>query len=57
MVHRDDLTITMVVVPGEAFGDARWVRLSYAVSERELKKALDRISNFLIPLTEGDGET
>ncbi len=47
----------VALVPGEAFGDARWVRLSYAVSERELKKALDRISGFLVPLTEGDRES
>jgi aspartate/methionine/tyrosine aminotransferase len=30
-------------VPGAAFGDDRWVRLSYAVSDDELEKALDRI--------------
>ena len=30
-------------VPGAAFGDDRWVRLSYAVSDAELEAALDRI--------------
>jgi aspartate aminotransferase len=35
------------LVPGAAFGDDRWVRLSYAVSERELKSALDRILRFI----------
>ncbi|HEU4588232.1 MAG TPA: pyridoxal phosphate-dependent aminotransferase [Gemmatimonadales bacterium] len=33
----------VALVPGAAFGDDRWVRLSYAVSDRELETALDRI--------------
>ena len=33
----------VALVPGAAFGDDRWVRLSYAVSETELAAALDRI--------------
>jgi aspartate aminotransferase len=33
----------VALVPGGAFGDDRWVRLSYAVSEKELDRALDRI--------------
>jgi aspartate/methionine/tyrosine aminotransferase len=33
----------VALVPGAAFGDDRWVRLSYAVSDRELESALDRI--------------
>ncbi len=33
----------VALVPGGAFGDDRWVRLSYAVSDAELEKALDRI--------------
>ncbi|HEY2824201.1 MAG TPA: pyridoxal phosphate-dependent aminotransferase [Gemmatimonadales bacterium] len=36
----------VAVVPGDAFGDARWVRLSYAASERDLQRALDRIATF-----------
>lgn len=37
----------VALVAGEAFGDDRWVRLSYAVSERELDAALDRIIRFI----------
>jgi len=33
----------VALVPGAAFGDDRWVRLSYAVSDDELEMALDRI--------------
>ena len=33
----------VALVPGAAFGDDRWVRLSYAVSDAELDTALDRI--------------
>ncbi len=44
----------VALVPGEAFGDARWVRLSYAVSERELRKALDRLGGFLKAVTGED---
>ncbi len=37
----------VALVPGEAFGDDRWVRLSYAASEKELTTALARISDFV----------
>jgi aspartate/methionine/tyrosine aminotransferase len=37
----------VALVAGGAFGDDRWVRLSYAVSERELDAALDRIFRFV----------
>jgi len=37
----------VALVPGEAFGDDRWVRLSYAASEKELTTAMARISNFV----------
>ncbi len=37
----------VALVPGEAFGDGRWVRLSYAVSDRELDAAMDRILRFI----------
>lgn len=37
----------VAVVPGEAFGTDRHVRLSYATSMEELKRGLDRIENFL----------
>ncbi len=33
----------VALVPGAAFGDDRWVRLSYSVSERELEEALNRV--------------
>ncbi len=33
----------VALVPGAAFADDRWVRLSYAVSDAELDAALDRI--------------
>lgn len=36
----------VALVPGAAFGDDRWVRLSYAVSDRELEDAVDRIVRF-----------
>jgi aspartate aminotransferase len=32
----------VALVPGAAFGDDRWVRLSYAVSDSELEQGLDR---------------
>ncbi|HEV8150324.1 MAG TPA: pyridoxal phosphate-dependent aminotransferase [Gemmatimonadales bacterium] len=37
----------VALVAGAAFGDDRWVRLSYSVSERELGAALDRILRFI----------
>lgn len=37
----------VALVPGEAFGDPRWVRLSYAASEDELRRALERIGRFM----------
>ncbi len=33
----------VALVPGAAFGDDRWVRMSYAVSDKELEAAVDRI--------------
>jgi len=30
-------------VPGAAFGDDRWVRLSYAASDEALKEGVDRL--------------
>jgi aspartate/methionine/tyrosine aminotransferase len=36
----------VALVPGAAFGDDRWVRLSYAVSDKELEAAVDRIVRF-----------
>ena len=37
----------VALVPGVAFGDDRWVRLSYAVSDAELSQALDRVFRFI----------
>lgn len=37
----------VALVPGSAFGDDRWVRLSYAVSDRELDEALTRVIRFI----------
>jgi aspartate aminotransferase len=36
----------VALVPGGAFGDDRWVRLSYAVSDQELEAAVNRIVRF-----------
>jgi aspartate aminotransferase len=37
----------VALVPGDAFGDPRWVRLSYAASEDELARALERVVRFM----------
>jgi aspartate aminotransferase len=37
----------VALVPGDAFGDPRWVRLSYAASDEQLRLALDRIGRFM----------
>jgi aspartate aminotransferase len=38
----------VAVVPGEAFGTSKHVRISYATSMEELKKGLDRIHKFIV---------
>ncbi|HXG45907.1 MAG TPA: pyridoxal phosphate-dependent aminotransferase [Gemmatimonadales bacterium] len=45
----------VALVPGAAFGDDRWVRMSYAVSDRELETALDRILGLVRRLGAGEG--
>ena len=40
----------VAIVPGAAFGDDRWVRLSYAASDRDIDSALDRIIRFVVKL-------
>jgi aspartate aminotransferase len=40
----------VAVVPGEAFGVERHVRLSYATSMRELERGLDRLDEFITNL-------
>jgi aspartate aminotransferase len=37
----------VALVPGSAFGDDRWVRLSYAVSDKVLETALERVLRFI----------
>lgn len=37
----------VAVVPGEAFGTSRHIRISYATSMRELERGLDRIHRFI----------
>jgi aspartate aminotransferase len=36
----------VALVPGAAFGDDRWVRLSYAAATPDIEKGLDRIVGF-----------
>lgn len=38
----------VALVPGEAFGDKRWVRLSYAAAEPQIRRALERITRFML---------
>jgi len=39
--------VGVAMVPGEAFGDPRYVRLSYATSDDLIEKAVDRIAGLL----------
>lgn len=43
----------LATVPGAAFGDDRWLRLSYSVSDLELEAATDRLMRFIDRLGEG----
>ena len=38
----------VAVVPGEAFGTDRHVRISYATSMKELQRGLDRLHQFVV---------
>jgi len=38
----------VAVVPGEAFGVDRYIRISYAASMQNLKRGLDRIHQFIV---------
>jgi len=40
----------VAVVPGEAFGTDRHIRLSYATSMHELERGLDRLHKFIADL-------
>ena len=44
----------VAVVPGSAFGIEGWVRLSYALSIKEIEKAMDRIKQVLADLRKRD---
>jgi aspartate aminotransferase len=37
----------VALVPGDAFGDPRWVRLSYAAADEQIRLALERIGRFM----------
>jgi aspartate aminotransferase len=37
----------VAMVPGAAFGDDRWVRMSYAASDKDLDLALDRLMTLI----------
>src|SRR5512143_2073871 len=43
----------VALVPGAAFGDDRWVRMSYAASDKDLETALDRILGLIAKLGAG----
>ncbi len=43
----------VALVPGEAFGDDRWARLSYACPEKDLLRALERIGDLAGVLVHG----
>ena len=38
----------VAVVPGEAFGTAQHIRISYATSMHELERGLDRLHQFIV---------
>ena len=40
-------TTGVALVPGAAFGDDRWVRMSYAASDAVLEDALERIAGYV----------
>lgn len=44
---RQLLAAGVALVPGGAFGDDRWVRLSYATSDQQIDTALDRLFRFV----------
>jgi aspartate aminotransferase len=44
----------VALVPGAAFGDDRWVRMSYAASDKDLETALDRLLGLITRLGAGE---
>jgi aspartate aminotransferase len=51
------MTAGVAMVPGGAFGDDRWVRMSYATSDKDLETALDRIFGLIGRLSRSDKGT
>ena len=47
----------LALVPGAAFGDDRWVRLSYAASDEMLEDGMDRLVRQFARLREERGDT
>jgi len=45
-------TTGVALVPGAAFGDDRWARLSYAAATEDIARALDRIVGFATKLAD-----
>ena len=37
----------VALVPGKAFGDDRWIRLSFAAAQEDIRAALHRIGRFI----------
>jgi aspartate aminotransferase len=37
----------VAVIPGDAFGDDNYIRLSFATSLEQIKEGLDRIDSFI----------
>ena len=37
----------MAAIPGAAFGDDNYIRLSYATDVKNIKKGLDRLEEFI----------
>ena len=42
---------SVVVVPGKPFGEDGYIRISYALNEKRMKEAIDRMSSFVGSLT------
>ncbi|MDH3455734.1 MAG: aminotransferase class I/II-fold pyridoxal phosphate-dependent enzyme [Gemmatimonadota bacterium] len=43
----------VALAPGDAFGDGRWIRLTYGVPDAELETGLERLADFAGVLTKG----
>ena len=46
----------VALVPGKAFGDDRWIRLSFAAAQEDIRAGLDRIGPFINALRGVGGE-